>query len=80
MASQNGQRKTRGSAGGAAAALPHNDDHHSRVARYEDIMGLGSGSTGEPSSADKEERMSKATQALSGRLVLFRKWLTEEAR
>lgn len=80
MASQNGQRKTRGSAGGAAAALPHNDDNNSREARYEDIMGLGSGSTGEPSSADKEERMSKATQALSGRLVLFRKWLTEEAK
>lgn len=44
------------------------------MARYEDIMGF----VDNPSD-DRAQRMAKATEALSARLALFRKWLTDEA-
>lgn len=51
------------------------DYNNNTTARYEDIMGL----VADNPTDDREQKMAKATEALSQRLALFKKWLTDEA-
>ena len=73
---QNGSRRTRSSnnstptnAGGTSANGGHSSE------RYEDIMGL----VADDPALDSEQKINKATEALSERLSHFRKWLTSDA-
>lgn len=66
---QNGSRRTRSSNNSTPCAVGGDSE------RYEDIMGI----VDDSSTMDNEQKMKTATEALSARLALFRKWLTTEA-